>query len=677
MGKQISQKNVQDEIEKLRHDIRRYKHSYFTLDSPIISDPEYDQLFRRLQNLEIQHPELITPDSPTQERSGAKPLKAFSEVKHALPMLSLDNAFNEDEVVDFDCRVHERLGVEGDIDYICEPKFDGLAISLLYEKGVFQQGATRGDGVTGEDVTQNLRTIHSIPLHLRGADVPAVLEVRGEVYMPKAGFEELNKEAGRKGTKLFVNPRNAAAGSLRQLDSHITASRPLAFFCYGVGLVNGKFSKDTQSSILEQLKKWGLPVNPLIEVVKGINGCLNFFHNTAKKRPHLSYDIDGVVYKVNRLALQERLGFVTRAPRWALAHKFPAQEEFTTLEAVDFQVGRTGAITPVARLKPVFVGGVTVSNATLHNMDEIKEKDLRIGDIVVVRRAGDVIPEVVKAIEERRPAHAKKIALPTQCPVCHSAIEQIEGEAVARCPAGLYCPAQRKEAIKHFASRRAMDIEGLGDKLVEQLVDEKLVKNIADLYSLKLDVLADLERMGEKSAQNLLDQFEKGKTTTFARFLYALGIREVGEATAKILARHFGNLQTLYTATEDDLQETPDIGPVVAKHITHFFKETHNREIIEKLVQSGIHWEEVKRPQKSALSGKTFVLTGTLEQMTRDQAKDRLENVGAKVSDSVSKKTDYVVAGSEPGSKLAKAEKLGVKILTETDFLKLLQGLSS
>lgn len=667
----MTQKNIHEEIEKLREKINEHNYRYYVLDAPVISDAEYDRLFRHLQDLETGNPQWLSPDSPTQ-RIGVAPLKEFVEVKHEIPMLSLDNAFDEEEVTAFDRRVHERLGMENTIEYVCEPKLDGLAISLRYEHGSLVRGATRGDGMAGENVTPNLRTIQAIPLHLRGKDFPSLLEVRGEVYMPKAGFEKLNAAAAKKGEKVFVNPRNAAAGSLRQLDSRITASRPLAFFCYGVGLVEGKKLPDTHSGILEQLKTWGFPINPLTEVVKGVEQCLDFFHRIAKKRPHLPYEIDGVVYKVNRLALQQQLGFVTRAPRWALAHKFPAEEVYTQLEDVEFQVGRTGAITPVARLKPAFVGGVTVSNATLHNMDEIERKDIRIGDTVIIRRAGDVIPEVVGPIKEKRPAHTQKITLPKKCPVCHSAIEQVEGEAVARCTAGLFCPAQRKEAIKHFASRRAMDIEGLGDKLVEQLVDEKLVKNIADVYSLTRKELAGLERMAEKSAQNLLDQLEKSKMTTFARFLYALGIREVGEATAKTLARHFGDLKSLYAATEADLQEIPDIGPVVAGHIAHFFKEEHNREIIEKLIKSGIHWEEVKKPKKTALSGKTFVLTGTLESLTRDQAKDRLENLGAKVSDSVSKKTDYVVAGSEPGSKLAKAEKLGVKILDEKGFLKLL-----
>ncbi len=666
----MTQATPQREIEKLCEKLNEHNYRYYVLDSPTISDAEYDQLFRKLQALEEAHPQFLRADSPTQ-RIGVTPLKAFAEVKHEIPMLSLDNAFEDDEVLGFDRRVHERLGLDRGVEYVCEPKLDGLAISLRYEKGSLSFGATRGDGSSGEDVTQNLRTIAAIPLHLRGKDYPPLLEVRGEVYMPKAGFEKLNHEAEKKGEKIFVNPRNAAAGSLRQLDSRITAGRPLAFFAYGVGMVQGKKLPSTQSGILEQLKEWGFPVNPLIEVVQGIDHCLTFFQKIAKKRPQLSYEIDGVVYKVNRIALQQQLGFVTRAPRWALAHKFPAEEVYTQLEDVEFQVGRTGAITPVARLKPAFVGGVTVSNATLHNMDEIHRKDIQIGDTVIIRRAGDVIPEVVASLKEKRPVSAKKIVLPAKCPVCHSDIEQLEGEAVARCTAGLYCPAQRKESIKHFAARRAMDIEGLGDKLVEQLVDEHLVKNPADLYFLHLNELANLERMGEKSAQNLLNQLEKSKTTTFARFLFALGIREVGEATAKALARHFAGMKELYAATEEEFQTVPDIGPVVAQHIAHFFKEKHNREIIEKLMIAGVHWQEGQNFKKTALTGKTFVLTGSLEKMTRDEAKDRLESMGAKVSDSVSKRTDYVVAGSEPGSKLAKAERLGVKILNENEFLKL------
>ena len=666
------EKKILKEIVELREELKKHKNLYFGLDAPLISDAEYDRLFRRLQDLEKAHPEFLVADSPTQERSGVKPLKQFAEVKHEVPMLSLDNAFNEEEVLAFEKRVQERLGLEQALEWVCEPKLDGLAINLRYEEGILKQGATRGDGLVGEDVTQNLRTIRSVPLRLRGKLLPKLLEVRGEVYIPKADFEKLNKEAQAAGNKIFVNPRNAAAGSLRQLDPEITARRPLAFFAYSVGAVTKGVLPDTQHKILAQLAAWGFPVNPLVEVVGNAQASLSYFEDIAKKRPKLPYEIDGVVYKVNRVSLQQQLGFVTRAPRWAIAHKFPAEEEFTTLEAVEFQVGRTGAITPVARLKPVFVGGVTVSNATLHNMDEVRRKDVRIGDTVIIRRAGDVIPEIVNAVIERRPKDSQEIVMPKHCPVCQSAVQQIEGEAVARCTAGLFCIAQRKEAIKHFAGRRAMHIEGLGAKLVDQLVEQKVVRHVADLYRLQVAQLAELERMGEKSAQNILAELEKSKTTSFARFLFALGIRDVGEATAKALARHFPNLDALYAASEETLQEVSDVGPIVAKHVAHFFQEAHNRSIIHKLISAGIHWPQVFRAENSAFSGKTFVLTGSLASMTRDEAKERLENVGAKVSDSVSKKTDYVVAGTEAGSKLAKAEKFGVPILDEDAFLKLL-----
>lgn len=660
------------DIQKLREQINEHNYRYYVLDDPTISDAQYDSLFRQLQDLEKAHSELITADSPTQ-RVGATPLKEFAQVQHEIPMLSIENAFDEDEVLAFDRRIHERLGIDTPIHYICEPKLDGLAVSIRYENGYLKQGATRGDGLTGEDVTQNLRTIRALPLHLRGEHFPKVLEVRGEVFMPRKGFDKLNAQAEKKGEKVFANPRNAAAGSLRQLNPEITAKRPLTFYCYGVGVVSGGKLPETQSETLAALKGWGLPVSPLVKVVSGIRGCLTYYQHLVDQRPRLPYEIDGVVYKVDRFKLQERLGFVSRAPRWALAHKFSATEAESVLEAVEFQVGRTGAITPVARLRPTQVGGVTVSNATLHNMDEINRKDIRVGDTVIIRRAGDVIPEVVGPVLKRRPADAKKIHLPKNCPVCHSAIEQLEGEAIARCTAGLYCPAQRKETIKHFASRRAMDIEGLGDKLVEQLVDLNLVKNIADLYTLDLKQLVDIERMGEKSAQNLLDQLEKSKKTTLARFLYALGIREVGQATAKALARHFGSMKKLLAVTEESLEEVPDIGPVVAKHIVHFFKEAHNRHIIEKLGRDGVHWEEVEKAKHLPLSGQTFVLTGSLSSLTRDEAKDRLEALGARVSDSVSKKTHHLVVGAEPGSKLAKAEALKVPVLDEHAFLALLR----
>jgi DNA ligase (NAD+) len=663
------------QIEKLKSELNQHNYYYYVLDDPQISDAEYDKLFQALQALERKHPELITADSPTQ-RVGASSLKAFAQVQHDIPMLSLENAFTEDDVVAFDHRVRERLGLKQELEYVCEPKLDGLAVSLRYEKGLFVRAATRGDGTTGEDITENIRTIKSVPLRLQGKNYPHLLEVRGEVYMPKAGFIALNQNAQEKGEKIFANPRNAAAGSLRQLDSRITASRPLAIYCYSIGKVEGVLLPDTHSKILTLLKTYGFVVNPEIAVTSGIEECLSYYRALSKKRAALAYEIDGVVYKVNSIKDQQRLGFVSRAPRFALAHKFPAQQVQTVIESVEFQVGRTGALTPVARLKSVAVSGVIVSNATLHNMDEVRRKDVRIGDTVIIQRAGDVIPEVVSVVVSQRTTHAKKINLPKICPVCHSAVEQIEGEAVARCSGGLFCPAQRKEVIKHFASRRAMDIEGLGDKIIDQLVDKKLISNPADLYALTLDQLENLERMAEKSAQNLLDAFEKSKQTTLARFLYALGIREVGEATAKNLAKYVGDLALLFSATEELLEEINDIGPVVAKHIVAFFAERHNRDVIEKLLEAGVRWEKTTIVRANLpLSGKTFVLTGTLASMGRDEAKDKLENLGAKVAGSVSLKTNYVVAGMDAGSKLKKAQSLGIEILEETAFLDLLSKL--
>ncbi|HLB58068.1 MAG TPA: NAD-dependent DNA ligase LigA, partial [Gammaproteobacteria bacterium] len=649
---------IMQEVEKIREQLNEHNYRYYALDDPVISDAEYDQLLKKLHDLEKQYPSLITRDSPTQ-RVGSAPLKEFAEVHHTIPMLSLENAFTTEDVFAFDERVRERLGVTQAIEYVCEPKLDGVAVSLRYEKGVLIRAATRGDGATGEDITENIRTIQSVPLRLRGKNYPKIVEVRGEVYMPKKGFLALNARSQKKDEKIFVNPRNAAAGSLRQLDPRITALRPLAIFCYGVGMIEGVLLPATHHEMLENLKQWGCSINPEMKIAKNISDCLLYQEAMAKKRERLAYEIDGVVYKVNALRNQEKLGFVSRAPRWAIAHKFPAEETSTLLESVEFQVGRTGALTPVARLKPVFVSGVTISNATLHNMDEVRRKDVQIGDTVIVRRAGDVIPEVVAAIKEKRPRDAKKILLPARCPVCHSKIEHIEGEAVARCSGGLFCAAQRKEAIKHFSSRRAMDIEGLGDKLVEQLVDTDQIKNIADLYSLTLDRLAGLERMAEKSAQNLLDALEKSKQTTLSRFLYALGIREVGEATAKQLAYYFGDLPPIFSATEDTLQHIQDIGPIVAKHIVSFFSEKHNREVINKLIQAGIVWEKIKKTaHELPLAGKTFVLTGTLHQMTRESAKEKLESLGAKVAGSVSSKTDYLIVGEEAGSKLVKAKEL-------------------
>lgn len=660
---------------QLRAAIEEANYRYYALDAPTISDAEYDRLFRELQDLEAQHPELATPDSPTQ-RIGTAPLQSFGTVRHRVPMLSLNNAFADDEVEAFDRRAREGLGVET-VEYACEPKFDGLAISLAYERGVFVQGATRGDGYEGEDVTPNLRTIKSIPLRLRTEHAPRLLEVRGEVIIYRRDFERLNARQREKGEKEFANPRNAAAGSLRQLDSRITAGRPLRFFAYGLGDSAGLRVPDTQARLLDLLGELGLPVCAERRTVRGVAGLLGYYRELEAKRVKLPYDIDGVVYKVNRLADQDRLGFVARAPRFAVAHKFPAEEATTELLAIDVQVGRTGAITPVARLKPVFVGGVTVTNATLHNEDELHRKDIRVGDTVVVRRAGDVIPEVVRAVPGSRKAHAPLFHTPRKCPVCGSDVVRLPDEAVARCTGGLFCPAQRKQALLHFASRRAMDIEGLGDKLVDQLVDSGLVKTPADLYALDLDTLAGLERMGEKSAQNVLDALERSKRTTLARFIYSLGIRNVGEATARDLARHFGALEPLMNASEEALQEVPDVGPVVALSIRGFFGERHNRDVIAALRRRGVHWEEGK-PRAPAptgrLAGKTFVLTGTLPGMTREDAAALIEAHGGKVAGSVSKKTDYVVVGADPGSKLAKAESLGIALLDEDGLKGLVKG---
>lgn len=667
---------VKQRAAELRDSINEHNYRYYVQDAPIIPDSEYDKLFQELLTLETQYPNLKTADSPTQ-RVGAEPLKGFKQVTHSIPMLSLDNAFCEEDIIAFDRRIHERLklGETYAMEYVAEPKLDGLAVTLIYQEGVFVRGATRGDGSVGEDITENLRTINSIPLKLTLPKPPEMLEVRGEVYMPKAAFVALNKQADALGEKLFANPRNAAAGSLRQLDSHITAKRRLAFFAYSVvGQKTDKEPLKTHSASLDFLKKLGFPVCPENKVVVGVEGCLQFFNGLQKKRGSLPYEIDGVVYKVNDFAEQLTLGFVSRAPRWAIAHKFPAEEALTELLDVEFQVGRTGSITPVARLKPVFVGGATVSNATLHNMDEIHRKDIHINDTVVVRRAGDVIPEVAYVIKEQRPKHAKAIVMPKNCPVCHSAIEKEEGEAVSRCTGGLFCPAQRKETIRHFASRKAMDIEGLGTKLVDVLVDQDLLKTVADIYHLQRNDVMNLERMGEKSADNLLDAIEKSKKTTLAKFLYALGIREVGETTALRLANHFLELDTLIQADKDLLEGIPDIGPVVAGHIVAFFQEPHNLKVIERLQKAGVFWDTPKIPEKSSqpLIGKTFVLTGGLTSLSREEAKEKLIALGANISESVSKKTSFVVIGESPGSKLAKAESLGIPILDEAGLLKLL-----
>jgi len=661
------------QIEELRQKLNHYSYQYYVLDDPEIPDVEYDRLYRELQQLEENYPEFITHDSPTQ-RVGDQPLDSFSQVIHEVPMLSLNNVFNNEELEDFYKRLQQALDTEQTIEFAAEPKLDGLAVSLLYEKGILVRGGTRGDGTTGEDVTHNIRTINSIPLRLIGKNIPDVLEVRGEVFMPKAGFDELNRKARENDEKTFANPRNAAAGSLRQLDSKITATRPLAMYCYAVGKIEGVELPAKHSAFLDQLLHWGLPLCREREVVTGVEGCLKYFKKLSAKRASLSYEIDGIVYKVNDLVQQRTLGFVSKAPRWAIAHKFPAEEEITRVNAIEFQVGRTGAITPVARLDPVFVGGVTVSNATLHNMDEVERKDVRVGDKVVIRRAGDVIPEVVRVVPGSRKKGARKIKMLKQCPICNSDIERQEGEAVSRCSGGLFCQAQRKEAIKHFASRKAMDVDGLGDKLIEQLVDEKLIDHVDDLFYLNVEQLSELERMGEKSAKNIIEALNKSRQTTLDRFIYALGIREVGEATARVLAQSFGSLDAVMSATEEQLQLVPDIGPVVALHILNFFRQIHNREIIEKLIKIGVTWDDQKViEQEQTLAGKTFVVTGTLSSMGRDETKQLLQARGAKVTASVSKKTDYVVVGDNPGSKAVKAEQLGVEILDEQALLKLLK----
>jgi len=660
----------------LREEIERHNYLYYVLDEPEIPDAEYDRLFRELERLEVEYPLLATPDSPTR-RVGAAPLAEFSQLTHRVPMLSLNNAFEDEEVAAFDRRVREGLGAEM-VEYAVDPKFDGLAISLIYENGILVQGATRGDGYTGEDVTTNLRTIKAIPLRLHTVNPPQLLEVRGEVLILKADFEKLNRQQQEKGDKEFANPRNAAAGSLRQLDPRITATRPLTFFAYGLGSVEGVSLPRKLNAVMDYLESLRVPVCRERRVVRGVEGLLDYYRMIGARRDGLPYDIDGVVYKVNDLDSQERLGYVSRAPRFAVAHKFPAQEAMTELLGIDVQVGRTGALTPVARLKPVFVGGATVSNATLHNEDEIRRKDVRIGDTVIVRRAGDVIPEVVGVVPGKRLPGAREYSLLEQypvCPVCGSHVIRLPDEAAARCSGGLFCPAQRKQAILHFASRRAMDIEGMGDKLVDQLVDKALIHTPADLYKLGMNTLANLDRMAEKSAHNTLAAIEASKHTTLARFIFALGIRNVGEATAKDLARHFGSLAALMPADEGALQQVPDVGPVVAQSIAQFFAEPHNREVIAQLVDAGVRWEEgAGSPiSTSPISGKTFVLTGTLPSLTRDEAREKIEALGGKVSGSVSKKTDYVVAGAEAGSKLAKAQELGVTVLDEVGLMELLE----
>jgi DNA ligase (NAD+) len=666
-------RDAEARVAELRAQIAHHDHRYYVLDDPEIPDAEYDKLMAELRALETEYPDLVTPESPTQRVSG-KPIAAFGEVIHKVPMLSLDNAFTDEDVQAFDRRIHERLNVSGSLQYVAEPKLDGLAVTVIYRNGRFEQAATRGDGVKGEDVTENVRTIRSVPHTLRGK-APHVLEVRGEVFMRLAGFEKMNQLARERGEKVFVNPRNAAAGSLRQLDPRITATRPLTLFFYALGVVEGGTVPDRQWAMLQAFKEWGLPICPDAGLVEGVEGCLEYYRDMGARRRSLPYQIDGVVYKLDRRADQERLGFVSRAPRWAIAHKFPAEEALTTVRDVEFQVGRTGALTPVARLDPVFVGGVTVSNVTLHNMDEVERKDVRVGDTVFVRRAGDVIPEVVSVVLERRPQEARQVKLPQQCPVCGSEVLRAEGEAVARCTGGFTCRAQRQEAIRHFASRRAMDIEGLGDKLIEQLVERDLVQSPADLYTLTLEQLMELERMGEKSASNVLQEIQKSKQTTLPRLLFALGIRDVGEATALALAQHFGNLDKLLAASADEIQQVPDIGPVVAAHVAAFFGSAEHRKVIERLRQEGVRWPDVERPKVDGqpLAGQTAVLTGTLVSMTREQAQEALVALGAKVSGSVSKKTSFVVAGAEAGSKLRKAEELGIRVLDEQQLVELLR----
>jgi len=664
---------IRARASKLHEELNFHNHQYYVLDDPQIPDIEYDQLLRELQDIEAQYPDLCTPDSPTQ-RVGAPPLSKFSEVKHDVPMLSLGNVFTEDELNDFDRRCREGLDTNK-VEYVAEPKLDGLAISLLYKEGVLIRAATRGDGSTGEDVTANVRTIGAIPLRLVGKNIPDVIEVRGEIYISKQGFDALNTRQREKNEKTFANPRNAAAGSLRLLDSSITAQRPLTMYCYAVGRCSEGVLASTHSEVLEQLRSWGLRVSHEHAVVQGAQGCYSYYKKLLTRRDELPYDIDGIVYKVNRFDQQKTLGFVSRAPRWATAHKFPAQEKTTKLLAIDIQVGRTGSLTPVARLEPVEVGGVVVTNATLHNQDEIERKDVRVGDTVIVRRAGDVIPEVVGSVISKRIKGSRKFKYPTRCPECHSEVVRIDGEAKARCSGGLVCPAQRKENIKHFASRRAMNIEGLGDKLVDQLVDENLIENAADLYSLTAAQLASMERMGEKSANNLILALEKSKAVTLPRFVFSLGIREVGEATALNLANHFGSLPKILAATQEELEQVTDVGPVVAKSIKTFDQQPHNRAVIEKLIKQGVYWNDidVKKSSDQPLAGKTIVLTGALS-ISRSEAKEKLQSMGAKVSGSVSKKTTLVFAGADAGSKLVKANQLEIPVFDELSLQKLLQG---
>ncbi len=669
---EAKKENIKKKIEELIEKINTFDYQYYVLDNPSISDFEYDKIFRSLVDLENANPDLIKPDSPTQ-RVGGEALEAFESVIHRQAMLSLNNAFEEDELIAFDKRIKDDIGID-EVEYAVEPKFDGLAITLTYENGIFVQGATRGDGYTGENVTHNLKTIRSIPTKINYPNPPKILEVRGEVLMLKKDFELLNKKQESLGEKKFANPRNAAAGSLRQLDPRITAKRPLTFFSYGLGVCEPNLNLKTHTETIQLLKQFNLPISDLSVSVKGVKGLKSFYEKVLKLRDSLTYDIDGVVYKVNSFNYQNELGFVSRAPRWAIAHKFPAEEALTEILDIDVQVGRTGAITPVARLRPVFVGGVTVTNATLHNEDEMTRKDVHIGDIVSVRRAGDVIPEIVRVLIDKRPKIIKKFKMPTTCPECGSPLIRIDDEAVIRCSGGLICPAQQKQSIIHFASRKAMDIEGLGDKSVEQLVAVGLIHELPDIYKLELKQLINLDRMAEKSGQKLLDAIEKSKKTTLPRFIYALGIRNVGESTAKDLASFYGDLDEVMKQTEESLQLVPDIGPTVAKSISDFFKQNKNREVIQSLIKFGVNWpkHDIQKSTSGIFAAKTFVLTGTLPSMSREEAKSIIEMNGGKVSGSVSKKTDYVVAGSDAGSKLTVAQELGVKVISQDELLKLI-----
>jgi len=667
--------SVKEQINVLREQINQHNKHYYLLDKPVVTDAEYDRLLLKLKQLEAENPEFFSLDSPTQKVGGTV-LDSFTKVAHEVPMLSLDNVFNADDLSDYVDRLHVRLSSTTDIVFCAEPKLDGLAISLIYQNGILFRAATRGDGRIGEDVTYNVKTIQNIPHQLQGENIPETIEIRGEVIIPMQAFNSYNKKAVAKGEKGFVNPRNAAAGSLRQLDSSITAKRPLAFYSYGIGLLKGTELPNSHYQRLQQIKDWGLPVTDEVELKTGLQGCLDYYQSILSARNSLPYEIDGIVYKVNDIQLQDQLGFVSRAPRWAIAHKFPAQEEQTILLNVEFQVGRTGAVTPVAILEPVFVGGVNISRASLHNADEIKRLNIKIGDTVVIRRAADVIPQVSRTLSEHNTS-SKDIIFPTHCPVCDSEIERIEGEAVARCSGGLYCAAQRKEAIQYFCSRKAMNIDGLGEKVIEQLVDEKLINNPADLFKLKAEQLIGLERIGPKKAENLINALNKSKSTTLAKFLLALGIREVGEATAKNLAEYFLTLDALKTADTDTLQKVDDVGEIVAKHVEYFFRQTHNLDVIDALIAAGIHWPEIiaKEQQSLPLADKTYVLTGSLVQMKRNEAKAALQAFGAKVSSSVSAKTDCVVAGAAAGSKLSKAQELNIPVIDENELISLLSSL--